>query len=76
MFNTTMQKLLATGAAVAATVATLPAYADATIPDGTSALSGLVTSQASYAPIMYGLAAAAVGIMIAIKWIKRGRGAA
>ncbi|PVY63589.1 hypothetical protein C8E08_0880 [Paracidovorax citrulli] len=40
------------------------------------ALGTLSTSNTGYGPVLWGMAAAAVGIMIGIKWIKRGRGAA
>ena len=33
-------------------------------------------SATGFGPIMWGMAAAAVGILIGVKWIKRGRGAA
>lgn len=40
------------------------------------ALGGLAGTSAAYGPVMFGLAVAAVGIMIGVKWIKRARGAA
>lgn len=44
--------------------------------DALAALGTLTTSQGGYGPVLYGLAIASVAIMIGIKWIKRGRGAA
>lgn len=41
-----------------------------------AALSTLTTGQAGYGPVLFGLAIATVGVMIGIKWIKRGRSAA
>lgn len=40
------------------------------------AISTLTGSSAGYAPVMFGLAIAVVGIMIGVKWIKRAKGAA
>lgn len=45
-------------------------------PDASAQVTSLITSQAAYATSMFGLALAAVGIMIGVKWIKRARGAA
>ena len=67
---------------MAATVAGFTGFGTAmaqTTPTGTdysSAIEGLVTSQASYSTVMIGLAIAAVGIMIGVKWVKRAKGAA
>lgn len=41
-----------------------------------AALSSLGTGTTAYGPILWGIAVVAVGIMIGVKWIKRGRGAA
>ena len=41
-----------------------------------AALTSLGTGTSAYGPIMWGIAVVAVGIMIGVKWIKRGRGAA
>lgn len=41
-----------------------------------AALSSLTGTQAGYGPVLFGLAIATVGIMIGIKWIKRGKSAA
>lgn len=57
-------------------VASAGAMAQTTPPDASTQLAALVTGQASYATNMFALALAAVGIMIGVKWIKRGRGAA
>lgn len=43
--------------------------------DAISAVTGLSTSSAGFGPVMFGLAAAVVGIMIGVKWIKRARSA-
>lgn len=44
--------------------------------DALTALGTLTTSQGGYGPVMFGLAIASVAVMIGVKWIKRGRGAA
>lgn len=44
--------------------------------DGAAAVTGLVAGQAGYLAGMIALALASVGIMIAVKWVKRARGAA
>lgn len=41
-----------------------------------AAIGTLTGSSAGYAPVMFGLAIAVVGIMIGVKWIKRAKGAA
>jgi len=41
-----------------------------------AALQGVSTGNTGYGPVMWGMAALTVGIMIGVKWIKRGRGAA
>lgn len=40
------------------------------------ALGTLSTSSTGFGPVMFGLALAVVGIMVGVKWIKRGKGAA
>lgn len=40
------------------------------------ALGTLSTSATGFGPIMFGLAVTVTGIMIGVKWIKRGKGAA
>lgn len=57
----------------------LGASAVAMAADPTTALEAAgqaKDSAAGFGPIMWGMAAAAVGILIGVKWIKRGRGAA
>lgn len=44
--------------------------------DAITALTGLTTGQAGFATPLFALAIATVGIMIGIKWIKRGQRAA
>ena len=41
-----------------------------------AAIQTLSGQAAGYAPVMFGLAVAVIGIMIGIKWIKRAKGAA
>lgn len=40
------------------------------------AIQGLSTSSTGFGPVLWGLAAATVGILIGVKWIKRGKNAA
>jgi len=40
------------------------------------AVTSLSTSATGFGPVMFGLAVTVTGIMIGIKWIKRGKGAA
>jgi len=47
-----------------------------TAADAVTALTSLTTSQAGFAVPLFALAIATVGIMIGIKWIKRGKNAA
>ncbi|MGQ2998077.1 hypothetical protein [Variovorax sp.] len=60
--------VVAAGASVAALAAD-PATAQEAFGQASAANSG-------FGPGMWGLAAATVGILIGVKWIKRGRGAA
>lgn len=62
---------LLTGASVGA----LSAHA-ADYPDAVSALGSLSTNATGFGPIMFGLAVTVTGIMIGVKWIKRGKAAA
>lgn len=41
-----------------------------------AAVTSLQASSSGFAPVMFGLAVAVVGIMIGVKWIKRAKGAA
>lgn len=58
--------LMASGAALAQTAPTT----------GVEAFEQAATASVGYGPLMFALAAGSVGIMIAVKWIKRARGAA
>lgn len=40
------------------------------------AIGTLSTSSTGFGPVMFGMAVTTVGILIGVKWIKRGRGAA
>lgn len=64
------------GVAVGSLAAAGGAFAQAAAGSAEAALGTLTGSTAAYGPIMYGLAIAAVGIMVGVKWIKRARGAA
>lgn len=52
------------------------ALADTGIPDASAQLATITTNQSNYATAMFTLALTAVGILVGVKWIKRGRGAA
>ena len=52
------------------------ANAQVAATDGAAAVTSLVAGQAGYLTSMIALSLAAVGIMIAVKWVKRARGAA
>lgn len=68
------KKLLA---ATVALVTSVASFAQTAAPvDYTTYITPIKDAQASYGPIMAGIAVAAVGIMIGIKWIKRARGVA
>lgn len=61
----------------AVAVGLVPMLSHAVDPvDAQAALGAISTANTGYGPVMYGLAAAAVGVLIGVKWIKRGRGAA
>lgn len=52
-------------------------FAQATDPaTALEAVQTLSGTMAGFGPVMFGLAIAAVGILIGVKWIKRSRGAA
>jgi hypothetical protein len=69
--------LVAAGVAGVAALASLGAQAQAvTLPDATSQLTAISTSVGGYATVMFLIAITAVGIMVGVKWIKRGKGAA
>ncbi|MGN8078245.1 hypothetical protein [Variovorax sp. 22077] len=67
-----VQKAAAAVVAAGASVAALAAD-PATAQEGFSQASA---ASSGFGPGMWGLAAATVGILIGVKWIKRGRGAA
>ncbi|MEO8059059.1 MAG: hypothetical protein ABI671_12090 [Burkholderiales bacterium] len=50
--------------------------ADTSAADGAAAVTGLVAGQSGYLGSMIALALAGVGIGIAVKWVKRAKGAA
>ena len=65
------------GTAAGALVLSTVASAQTSNPtDGVAAVTALQGAIGSYGPVMFGLAVAAVGVMIGVKWIKRARGAA
>jgi len=70
-----MNKFAKFGGATIATLAGAAAHAEdpATALAALTSLSGSATG---FGPVMFGLAVTVVGIMIGVKWIKRGRGAA
>lgn len=47
-----------------------------TLPDASTQIAEITAKQGGYATVMFTLALTAVGIMVGVKWIKRGRGAA
>lgn len=59
------------GASVASFAQTAP-----TLPDASTQIAAITTAQGGYATVMFALALTAVGILVGVKWIKRGRGAA
>lgn len=68
-----LKKVLVLAASAAASVA---AFADTAPVDYTTFITPIKDAQSTYGPVMAGIAVAAVGIMIGIKWIKRARGVA
>lgn len=75
---TKLQNLARKGSVALATLgASVAAFAEgAALPDATAQIAEITSKQAGYATVMFGLALAAVGILVGVKWIKRGRGAA
>ena len=63
-------------AVVSALFATTSAFAVPTLPDATAELTAISTGITSYSTVMFLIAITAVGIMVGVKWIKRGKGAA
>lgn len=64
------------GALVLSTVASVASAQSTNPASGVDAVTQLQGTIAGYGPVMFGLAIAAVGVMIGVKWIKRARGAA
>lgn len=61
----------------ASTLASAAAMAQsATLPDAATQIAEITAKQGGYATVMFALALSAVGILVGVKWIKRGRGAA
>lgn len=60
--------VIASGAALAQTAPTIPSAA--------AQIEAITSQQGGYATVMFALALTAVGIMVGVKWIKRGKGAA
>lgn len=60
---------LALSAAVSAQTAT-------TVPSSAALIDQITSEQSGYATTMFALALTAVGILVGVKWIKRGRAAA
>jgi len=61
----------------ASTLASAAAMAQsATLPDAATQVAEITAKQGGYATVMFALALSAVGILVGVKWIKRGRGAA
>ena len=73
-----MNMLKKSSAALVALVAPLATFAQTApvLPDATSQLTAITTSITAYAVPMFLIAITAVGIMVGVKWIKRGKGAA
>ena len=70
--KTLFARLAAFSAAVVASASAL-----ATDPaDAAAALTSLASTSTGLGPMLFGLAVTSVGILIGVKWIKRGRGAA
>lgn len=71
MFKKLAAGLAGLGASALALAQTAP-----TIPSATSQIEAITTGQGAYATVMFALALTAVGILVGVKWIKRGKGAA
>jgi len=71
------RQLFAKLLALSTLAASVAAQAQAVNPaDGLAAVTSLQGSGTGYGPVMYGLAITTVGVMIALKWIKRAKNAA
>jgi len=65
------------GVAVLAAAGSALAMADTvTIPDATASLTQLQSNASGYSTPLFALALVATGIMVGVKWIKRGKSAA
>ncbi|QNN56250.1 hypothetical protein H9K76_00110 [Diaphorobacter ruginosibacter] len=78
--NTTRNVMVKYGSKAAAAVGALAlsagVMAQETIPSAAASLEALKGEASSYATPLFALAVVATGIMIGIKWIKRGKSAA
>lgn len=72
-----LKNAVASTVAAAALLGAQLAHAQSTsAADGAAAVTGLVAGQSGYLGAMIALALAGVGIGIAVKWVKRAKGAA
>lgn len=73
-----LQNIARKGSVALATLgASVAAFAEgSTIPSAAAQISEITAQQSGYATVMFALALTAVGILVGVKWIKRGRGAA
>lgn len=73
-----LQNLARKGSVALATLgASVAAFAqEATLPSAAAQISEITAQQSGYATVMFALALTAVGILVGVKWIKRGRNAA
>lgn len=62
------------GSAVAS--AAVMAQTATALPDASTQIAEITAKQGGYASVMFTLALTAVGILVGVKWIKRGRAAA
>ena len=75
--NAIKKTIAGTSLALVALAAPLASFAQSTAAaDGATAVTSLVAGQSGYLASMIALALAGVGIMIAVKWVKRAKGAA
>jgi len=51
------------------------AHAESSVPSAATMLTDLISNQSGYFTPMVTLALVSTGIMVAVKWVKRGRGA-
>lgn len=79
MFERTLNVARKYGARVAVAGASLASAGLALAEDPATAIAALQSQSAAssgFGPALWGMAAVSVGILIGVKWIKRGRGAA